>query len=331
MHSKPYPQQVSLEISNCCNLKCPICPLFQGSDRMNRHKRPPQYMSYDLFSALAEQIASWPTLPDNIFLNMFGEPLMDNGLERKMRRLQDLGLSGRVHLQTNATLLDQTTSEMLLETGLGALIPCMDSLVPGTFAAIRYGASLETVKKNTLRFAELRNATHSSTRITLQYVRTKKNLDDYHAVYTLFSDVLNENDTLWITTSHFWASPSLCDQDLLLTTFSPHRCHNTCDALQTTLIILTDGIVPSCCFDYNIDNSCMGNATTTPLLDIWQSVVRKNLLDAIQKGKELPYRCQHCNMLFSTFDKYNLETFHFSKNLVSAGHHGAVVKFGREV
>ena len=93
MHSKPYPQQVSLEISNCCNLKCPICPLFQGSDRMNRHKRPPQYMSYDLFAALAEQIASWPTLPDNIFLNMFGEPLMDDGLERKMRRLQDLGLS----------------------------------------------------------------------------------------------------------------------------------------------------------------------------------------------------------------------------------------------
>ena len=288
-------------------------------------------MSYDLFSALAEQIASWPILPDNIFLNMFGEPLMDNGLEQKMRRLQKLGLSGRVHLQTNATLLDQATSKMLLETGLGALIPCIDSLVPGTFAAIRCGASLETVKKNILRFAELRNAAHSSTRITLQYVRTKKKLEDYHDVYNLFSAFLNEKDTLWITTSHFWATPSLCDQDLLLTSVSSHRCHNSCDALKTSLIILADGTVSTCCFDYNIDNPSIGNANTMPLIDIWQGVVHRKLLETIEKGCELPYRCQHCAMLFSTFEKYNMDTFHFSKNLVSAGHHGAIVKFGREV
>lgn len=297
---------------------------------MDRHKRPARYMTYELFTHLAEQIASWPTLPDTIFLNMFGEPLMDRGLERKMRLLQKLGLSGRVHLQTNATLLDQTTSEVLLETGLGALIPCMDSLIPETFAAIRCGAFLETVKKNIVRFAELRNARHASTRINLQFVRTKKNFEDYHAVYNFFSKILNNNDALWVTTSHFWASPSLCEQDLLLTSRAPHRCHDTCDALQTTLIVLADGFVPTCCFDYNLDNPLLGNAEKTPLLDIWQGTARHDVLEAIETDKRLPYRCKQCNTLFSNFEKYNHDNFQFPHNIVVSGHHGAIIKFERE-
>lgn len=65
-----YPQQVALEVSNLCNLSCPICPCFQGADRMVRGAQMPRTMSFKLFQSLAEQIASWPTLPDNIFLRV---------------------------------------------------------------------------------------------------------------------------------------------------------------------------------------------------------------------------------------------------------------------
>lgn len=101
-----YPHQIALEVANTCILTCPICPCFHGPAPMDRKMRKSQTMTFKLFASLVEQIASWPTWPDNIFLNMFGEPLMDKGLAKKLALLETLGLAGRVHLQTNASLLD---------------------------------------------------------------------------------------------------------------------------------------------------------------------------------------------------------------------------------
>lgn len=327
-----YPQQLALEVANICNQTCPICPCFNEPAPMDRSKRKPQTMSFDLFASLAEQIASWPTWPDNIFLNMFGEPLMDKGLAKKMALLETLGLAGRVHLQTNASLLNNEVSSMLLEHKLGRLIPCMDSLCPATFETIRKGAAFDIVRDNIVNFITLRNSTHSQTGISLQYVRTKINMDDFHDVYTFFKSILGNNDALWITTSHFWATPSLCDSNLIIASPSHKRTHATCDILTNSMIILADGVVPTCCFDYNLENPTIGRADQEPLLNIWNGPMLGTIRDLMQDGDApLPPLCRHCTTIFSNYDADNKNFFNFPPDVVTEGHHGAVISFKKDV
>ena len=327
-----YPQQIGLEVANICNQTCPICPCFNEPAPMDRSARKPQTMSFDLFTSLAEQIASWPAWSGNIFLNMFGEPLMDKGLAPKMALLETLGLAGRVHLQTNASLLDTEVASMLLEHKLGRLIPCMDSLCSTTFETIRRGAHFDAIRDNIVNFIKLRNSTHSQTGISLQYVRTKINMEDFHDVYTFFKPLLGNNDALWITTSHSWAAPSLYDSGLIIAQPCRTRVRATCDSLTSSLIVLADGVVPTCCFDYNLENPALGRADQESLLNIWNGPQLNAIRDSMEGSDEhlLPL-CRHCTTLYSNYDVDNKNLFMFPSDVVTEGHHGAVISFNNEM
>lgn len=326
-----YPPQIALEVANTCNLTCPICPCFHGPVPMDRKTRKPQTMPFELFASLVEQIASWPTWPDNIFLNMFGEPLMDKGLAKKLALLETLGLVGRVHLQTNASLLSEDIAGMLLEHKLGRLIPCMDSLCPKTFETIRRGTQFDVVRDNILSFIAIRNSTHSQTGISIQYVRTKKNMEDFHAVYTFFKPLLGNNDALWITTSHFWAAPSLYNSGLIIAKPCKKRIHTKCDSLMTSMIVLADGVVPTCCFDYNLENPIAGRADQEILLNIWNGTLLNSMRSNVEtKRCHLPPLCQNCSTIYSHYEVDNNNLFSFPSCLVTAGHHGAIVSFKKE-
>ena len=62
--SKPIFQQIYLEITNCCNLHCPFCPLEERSKKV---------MSLEQFRIITKKIKPYT---DSIYLHVKGEPLL---------------------------------------------------------------------------------------------------------------------------------------------------------------------------------------------------------------------------------------------------------------
>lgn len=295
-----YPTTVSLETSNICNCKCAFCPLFNGDSPVNTRVRKPGFMAMDLFERLLEQIVCFPELP-YVYLNMFGEPLLDKTLPQKMALLKEAKLSGRVYLQTNAEHLTEEMSEHILRAGIYRIVPCLESAEKGIAEAIRPGIVFEHVRDNIIRFAQLRDKMGAETAIAVQYVRTRLNMEDYKNVYALLQPHLkNQGDRLNVIQSHSWASRYLTKQDYILTCAGKARQQAECGQLDKFVIVLADGKVSPCCFDYNLELGDFGDASQEDLLAIWNGEAFTRLRETIRSGATLPKLCTQCVSLFSS-------------------------------
>jgi radical SAM protein with 4Fe4S-binding SPASM domain len=284
-------------------------------------------MSFVLFEKIIAQIVTWPEIP-TIYLNMFGEPLMDKGLEQKMRLLKKSGLAEKIYFNTNAQLLTQEIAAMLLENEIGQIVPCLDSANPETFERIRAGADFQSILNNIISFAALRDKIHPETKICIQCVRTTLNFNDHEAIYQLLYDHLGGNDTLSVTTGHTWASPFLMAKKEFLASVGKEQLHFRCNQLHNNLIILADGIITPCCLDYNLELcGAIGDANRESLETIWNNPFYENLAEKIKNAINLPQFCKRCSFLFSDYTKFNNLKYKYADGKIVAADHGILISF----
>ncbi len=319
------PTQIALELSNMCNAKCIICPLFQGNDQVDKNIRKPMNMTYALFKKAVHEIKDW--CPDSvIFLNMFGEPLLDPDFCKKLELLNELELANNVYLQTNGALLSDEIAYSILKNNVGTVVPCFDGADKETFEKIRCGISFEKALQNITSFVNLRNELKFPTRIALQHVVTPTNQNQHKKCYDLFKPILKQQDVLNIQTATAWSSLAL--RNLTCLDFQKEQVGFTCDMLENTMIVLSDGNVCACCHDYNLKLGSMGDLNTYSMQEIWNSQKYAALIQSISKGnKFLKTPCTECTYLFANFKKNNNAMYDFDDEVVTAGHHGIVVKF----
>ncbi|MCL1889246.1 MAG: SPASM domain-containing protein, partial [Desulfovibrionaceae bacterium] len=324
---RPLPKSVRLELSNMCNCECFVCPLFHGQDKMDTAKRKPMTMDFDLFAKIIRQITTWPQYPQ-LYLNIFGEPLLDKGLPEKMVLLNRAGLSSNIYFNTNATLLTPDISRILLENRIGQIVPALDSANPRTYEFIRNGADFQTVFNNIISFAKLRDAINPATKICIQCVTTPLNRHDHEAVYSLLGEYLGENDTLSVTTAQNWARSSLDEMKVTLCPVESRQIHFQCEQLHDHLHILADGKATPCCYDYNLELcGSIGDANVDGIVKIWNNKKYTSLINKINTGKDLPILCKNCCLLFSDYTKFNFESYNYPVDKILPAHHGILVSF----
>lgn len=327
----PYPDHIGIEVSNVCNCKCVICPLFQGEEPMNRHLRKNRFMSMEVFSKIIDEITRMDCqIKPTIFLNIFGEPLLDPTLPQKLELLNKNGLAKNIYLQTNATMLKGNIALDILKHEVGWLVPCLDSCNARTFEAIRVGANFEDVIANIENFTNLRNRMDAKTNIALQHVRTSTNTSDHKNVYERMQNVMRKGDLLNITTSHYWATKSLKNHFGALVKTGYKQINFECPVLLSWINIDVDGNALTCYFDYNFENYPSGeyveNIMNNSLMEIWENKYYANLRSNIKNGC-LPPRCAQCSMLFADPTIHRHEIFDYPAEQCIPGDHAVIVKF----
>lgn len=100
--------EVRIENTNLCNAHCVICP----REKLTRKKTTMPFMHFKKLVDEAKQIGA-----DTISIFGFGEPLLDNDLESKVRYCSDKKLF--TFITTNASLLTPTRAVGLINAGLG--------------------------------------------------------------------------------------------------------------------------------------------------------------------------------------------------------------------
>jgi MoaA/NifB/PqqE/SkfB family radical SAM enzyme len=170
----PPPSEWMLEVTNRCNLACPMCL----RDKVD-------FVQADMDIRLIHRLLDDENLPDALWPYGYGEPMIYPRLIETIRCAKRKNLT--VSLSTNGTLLTEKAGRELIDSGLDYLIVAFDGATPETYRKYRRGADFQRVKENVERFLGLKLARRSRLHLTLQMILLSETANEVSAFRRLWT------------------------------------------------------------------------------------------------------------------------------------------------
>ena len=242
-------------------------------------------MSERHFAMILEQAQEFNGHLSVVYLGLHGEPLLDAGLEDKIRRFNALGQPKCV-LHTNGSLLTEQRARTLLEAGAAKLIISLESLDPVVYESIRRGLNHARVLENILRFLALRYSMGSATSVQVRFIAQPKNLAEQERYLQFWRDRIDpQKDEVSFQALHNYLEPlaGITDYGAV-----------PCDMFLTSFVVLNDGTFPLCCLDYEKAYS-FGSIETTGMLEAYNSPRLARLRTMHREGRRSEMKiCGRC-------------------------------------
>jgi radical SAM protein with 4Fe4S-binding SPASM domain len=270
------PSHLKIELTNYCNLACPICPHAQM-------RREVGYMKPELFRRIVEQAA--PEL-EFAYLHHLGESLFHGQIGPLVRAGRTTGAA--MGLSTNATFLDERKARALLDGGLDFLVLSIDGASAESYERVRVGGDFATTVENVRRFFAVRRALGAATTVVVQMILTGANR---HEVERFAADWRAEGAEVVIKRARDWAG----QVPLAVVARAPEPIlHTPCKMLWTELTVLWDGAVVPCANVYEREN-VLGDLNHQTLDEIWNGAPMQALRAAHLRDQVADVRvCGSC-------------------------------------
>lgn len=277
--------EINIEFVSYCNLRCKLCSLDHTKTKIR--------MSPEILKRFFENFIKDKRFcgVKTIHLYNAGEVLLHPKLAEMLNIINDYKLTAahqsvpfpKISLLTNATLLDQENSEILINSGLLDHIRfSMDGGSKEKFEEMRSRAKWEAFVKNVSQFCQLnkKNSKPISTGIiTLVEYHNKLNTQWMSGE---FKDLLNLVDGYELRYAHNWGG-DLEIEELKLRNKKNYKIG--CSLLMHQLVLLPNGDITVCCADLN-SKGVIGNITKDSLFDIYRKPQRLEMLKKFIKGKK---------------------------------------------
>ena len=324
------PQNLYLEVTNRCNLKCRACILYRGC------WEPARDMTLDELVRITDQS---PQL-ERIALHGIGEPLLNDELPAMIRHLKYR--HAFVFFNSNGILLDENRQNELIDAGLDELRISLDAADRQNYKAMRNSDRFEQIISNLRSLVKrMRRLQETRPALSLWYLGTRKNIDALPNFIRLAADIgvnqiylqrlvyFTDDDGYGLATSKktLVASDGRArqrveqGQDLakqLGVQFNASGLTSPLESVQadsdnrhpwkgcfrpTTLMYITaNGNVLPCCIspfstsDYS--SIILGNVFETPLEEIWLGLKYRAFRKSHQTATP-PKSCRGCGNLWS--------------------------------
>lgn len=169
-----WPIHMQAEITNYCNLKCPICPT--GLKTLNR---TPMAIDIDLFRRLMNEVGPYLL---TLALYAWGEPLLHPKLSKILQITSKYNIA--TLLSTNGQNLDDdAVLNALIKYPVAYLIVAIDGLTDETNSHFRIGAKLGPILRGVKKLAEIKRKNSSALPIIhMRYIVMKHNQHEYHSI-----------------------------------------------------------------------------------------------------------------------------------------------------
>lgn len=282
-----FPAEIWIENTNLCNSRCIMCP-------RESHTRKQGFMPMDVFIKLIDEVAQYKTTVKRLHLHNFGEPLLDKALPERIRIAKNAGIR-HVYFVTNGSLLTPELSRRIIENGLDEMKISFYGTDPETYNATMNGLDFQRTLENLRSFFSIRqklNRTNPS--VVIQYLPVETNRGETDAFERLMRPLINEStgDRLNVFQLHNFGGGREYIQ--------VGRIVSICSFPWRTMVILQDGRVASCCFDYN-GVQVLGDVHESSLYDIWHG---EKFQAMRKKFKYLSYNtypiCMKCSVIRSS-------------------------------
>lgn len=161
------PIYIIMDVSNICQLRCPLCPTGQGLE--GREKKN---MSFGLFKKNIDELAAYAYGLD---LHNCGEPFFNPDIFKMISYAVGKGLL--TNISTNFQIAFKSEDfDNLVKSGLHHLIVSLDGACEETYQRYRVGGSFKQVIENTRGIVDAKNRHKSNFPfVTLQFLVNKYN------------------------------------------------------------------------------------------------------------------------------------------------------------
>lgn len=296
---KPWslPLHVQVELTNYCNLRCPVCPTGSGVI-----ERKPCAISPALFEKFMEEVGSYLL---TMSLWSWGEPLLHPELREILRIAA--GHSVVTFLSTNGQNLDdEKMVKALLDFPPTYLIVAIDGLTDESNSRYRIGAKLDRILAGVHRIREERSFRNQKLPILhMRYMVMKHNQHELSGVVDFAKDKGFD----------FLTFRELCPVDVpsadaLFQEFIPDDQQYRGYDLQGNVRVrrndficqhpfwfpslFADGTVVACTEDYNADHALGVYGKETSMHQIWHGENARKVRTIIRKNADALSFCKNC-------------------------------------
>ena len=147
---KKLPTIIIIDVTNSCNLRCPVCPVTFAMHR------PRGLMTMEIFRQIIDDFVPEAKKPA-IYFNFSGEPTMNKALPDMIAYADSRGHD--TFVSTNATKLSPELIERLIKSGLSRINLCIDGFSDIAQESYRVGSKFTQVKANIENFLAIKSAT----------------------------------------------------------------------------------------------------------------------------------------------------------------------------
>jgi len=266
---------IRIEVTNCCNLRCKMCP---QSIFINRKR---EMIKDELFKKIIEDIAKHiPGLP--LSFHVSGEPLLHPSICSFVR------IAGKnlffPWIVTNATLLTKDMSKRLIDSGLKKISFSFEGINKKIYEEIRVGAIYEKVLLNINNFLRInyQNKKRVLTELvcvdvpTIPVPELQKFLDEMKPKFNLI------NRSGYVD----WLGKIGSDKKEITHGLG-------CDIMNKDLNILSDGRAVPCSVDIE-GTMAYGDFKTMTFQEIMKSKTRMELKAKLESGNFEGLSCSKC-------------------------------------
>ena len=269
------PIEITLESTAKCNLYCPMCPrAIYTFDNEN--------MDPEVYRRIVESCKDYVEF---IWAYGIGEPLLHPNIFEMVRIARDAGV--RTGMSTNATLLDESRADQLLDCGLDYVILAFDGATKQTYEKYRVGATFEKTRDNIRNFLSRKQSRGSKLHVVMQMVLLRDNvaeMDAYRKMWDLpgIDEVRFKRDEIQIGETVNPAS--------VLEGTRRNPCHLL---WRGPMYVRYDGLVHPCCQMYKEEP--VGDLKKQSVMEVWNSESMVKLREAHITGDTSGYPvCQTC-------------------------------------
>lgn len=227
-----YPQLSDLELSNRCNLNCPICTL---------NKRKEWNIDIHLLTNILianKDILSW----QSIWLHFRWEPLLYPNLTQVISLLDTYNIKSR--FSTNWILLNDIMRKKLINSKLHTIWVSALTTDPVEYVRLRWKNVLQEVERNILSFKKELDAAHSKINlqvIGIDYWQPRKKLHEFIDKYNKLGIVVAIHKFSYRT----WEVSYIPKNSIKSQVQERFPCHRP----FTKIWILWNWDIAACCYD----------------------------------------------------------------------------------
>lgn len=293
------PSHIMMEISSACQLRCPLCPI--GNETFERTS---ELMDFKIFKKVVDEIGDYIY---RINLNGMGEPTLNHQILPMIKYAKEKGIY--VDLYTNFQLEKTSMIEGLIDAGLDSVLIAMDGASKENYEEYRVGGKYEAIISNVKHLVASRKKRGGKTpEINIQFIPLNHNKGDLDKMSGLVRSLGADN--LYVKRPFLFrgTGDSEKDHEYIKTDETQKteadgynlykvdekgaswqlKTKNVCDYLWTSTVVLADGSVSPCCFDYD-GTVNFGNVGEHKFQDIWNNKIYKNFRKANKKDwKAIP-------------------------------------------
>jgi MoaA/NifB/PqqE/SkfB family radical SAM enzyme len=328
----PLPDELQVEVTAACNLRCPMC-LVRYRPPLDRVRHS---MGIDMFRALVD---ANPNLR-RITLQGLGEPLLAPHLLEMVELASARGID--VGFNTNGTLLTEARAERLVRAGLAWLHVSFDGATAGTYEAIRDGARFDKVLANVAGLVAVKRRVGGDRPwVRLVFVAMRRNVGELPGVVRVaadtgvnevwvqhlshsFDDTEGSDDGAYVAIRGYTAAEALWDavpapflearalaEELGVRLRLPAVEGDPAPALRAdgepgcdwpwrSGYVTNDGALQPCCMVMGADRATLAHLDDGPFADGWVAAPYRRFREALL-GDEPPDVCRGCSLYHHRF------------------------------